>query len=70
MSNYQETLNEVLKMQVDGFLDSFCRIMMDTQLNIVAGFSHGIMDLHFKSKEIEAGLKSLTTYSTLYIEKE
>lgn len=70
MANFQETLNEILKMQISAFIDSFCRINMDTQLEISKGFSRGAMKLHFKAKEIEAQLKSLATYKTLYMEAD
>jgi hypothetical protein len=70
MGNFQETLNEILKMQMGAFIDSVCRINMDSQLKMSMGFSKGAMKLHFKAKEIEAQIKSLSTYSTLYVKEE
>lgn len=70
MENFVQTSNEILKFQVDAFLDTSCRILMDSFILISKELSNGTMNLHFKAKEYEAQLKTVSSFKTLYIEKE
>lgn len=66
MEQYQDTVNGLLKVQVDNFLDKFSRMMLDSMYSISRDISKSNMTFHFQNKEFEADLKMLPSFTTLY----
>jgi energy-converting hydrogenase A subunit M len=66
MDKYQDTLNGLLKVQVDNFLDIFSRIFLDSFYVISREISQANMTIHFQNKQFEADLKLLPSFETLY----
>ena len=66
MDEYQDTINEILKVQVDGFFDTVSRIFLDSLFYISRETCKMNMSFHFHNKEFEADLKILPSFETLY----
>ena len=66
MDRYQDTMNGLLKVQVDNFLDIFNRIFLDSFYYISRDVSESNMTLHFHNKQFEANLKLLPSFENLY----
>jgi hypothetical protein len=66
MDRYQDTINSILKVQMDNFLDTVSRIFLDSFYTISREVSSNNMTLHFHNKQFEADLKLLPSFQTLY----
>ena len=67
MDKYQDTMNSILKVQMDNFLDIFSRIFLDSFFTISRDISEANMTLHFHNKQYEADLKLVSSFNSLYV---
>lgn len=66
MDRFQDTVNDVLKLQVDNFMETLSRILIDSSYKVSRAISESSMKMHFHSKDYEANLKILPCFVNLY----
>ena len=70
MDKLQDTINCILKVQMDGFLDTVSRIFLDSLFCVSRDVSESNMTLHFHNKQFEADLKLMSAFETLYMKAD